>query len=329
MHPPFSDLIGTLFKTSHPAIYDIEFQRHLKNAPWAHWLSQKYYFNVVDEYIDTFIHWIYSSKNNKFSKDLKSESKRYKRKDIIIGTTQSFDEAYFRYKNRRLRLFRGEYGYHTRCYTNYSYLDHPPKGNDSIGEWAEPLGVKDWVILSHPFCGTGDQHPRLKELFDKCEEKNIPLLLDCAWFGTCYDLNFDSLNHPAITEVSFSLSKGIGLGYMRTGLRFSNYPEKENMPIAQHNFYKHLALSHCQIGIYQMKEFSPDWQAYKYLKWYEQLCESYNLLKTKCLHVSRLPLESPYAPHFLIDGTYAKVGVREAFKAIKKKELILSDQTLF
>ena len=243
---------------------------------------------------------------------------------IIVGTTQSFDESYFRYHNRRLRLFRGEYAYHRRCYKNHLWLDQPKTGCFS-GEWAEPLDSNDWIIVSHPFCGTGDEHPKLKELLGQCETKHIPVVLDCAWFGTCFNLCFD-FDHPAITEISFSLSKGIGLGYMRTGLRFSNYPPLENMPIAQQNSYKHLALSNCQIGIWQMKQFDPDWQARKYLKWYQQLCRKYNMLETKCLHISRLSLYNKYRDDFLIDESYAKVGVREALKALRQKKLILEDE---
>lgn len=323
MHPSFSKLIDTLFNTRHYAIYDPEFQKHLKDAPWKHWLSQSNYFNVKEEYVDSFVRWIYSSRINRLTQGCKLDSQRYTRRDIIVGTTQSFDESYFRYHKRRLRLFRGEYGYHRRCYKNHSFLDQPST-EDSPGEWAEPLDLKDWVIVSHPFCGTGNEHPRLKELLNKCESKGIPVVLDCAWFGTCFDLDFD-LDHPAITEISFSLSKGIGLGLMRTGLRFSNYPPSDSMPIAQQNLYRHLVLSNCQIGIYQMKHFGPDWQAHKYLEWYKKLCKKYDMMKTKCLHISLLSRYNKYASHFLVDESYAKVGVREALKAIRKKKLILEN----
>lgn len=314
----FSSLIGTLFTNKHSSVYDPEYQNHLKNAPWEQWLSQAVYFDVKKEYIDTFIQWIYSSKQNHFSKN---SLNKFKRTDIIVGTTQSFDEAYFRYHDKRLRLFRGEYAYHRRCFKNHLWLDLPKKTHPN-GDWAEPLEQGDWVIVSQPFCGTGDEHSKFAELLDKCKKKDIPVVIDCAWFGTCFDINFD-FDHPAITEVSFSLTKGIGLGYMRTGLRFSNYPLSENKPIAQHNLYNHLVFSNCQIGIWQMNRFDPDWSIRKYLKWYKQLCNHYNMLETKCLHISLLPLYNEQADRFLIDDSYAKVAVREALKAVRKKELIL------
>ena len=279
--PDFKDLIGVLFRTRHNAIYDPEYQEHLKKAPWEKWLSQDNYFDVVEEYISVFIDWIYSSQANRISKNL---TERYSRRDITVGTTQTFDEAYFRYAGRRLRMFRGEYAYHRRCYPNYEWLDLPAQQNH---EWGEGLGSKDWVIVSHPFCGTGAEHPKLKELLERCEKKNVPVIMDCAWFGTCFDLNFD-FSHPALKAVAFSLSKGIGLGLMRTGLRFSSYKNK-NRPIAQQNNYKHLVLNNCQIGIYQMKQFSPDFTFNKYFCWYKKLCEAYGMKAVNCLHVSLLP----------------------------------------
>ena len=316
MNGSFSELVGSLFLTNHYSVYDIEFQKHLQKAPWGEWLRQSHYFKVKQEYIDCLIDWIYSSRRNHLSDSLKPKRNHYKRRDIIIGTTQSFDEAYFRYSNRRLRVFRGEYGYHRRCFKNTVWLD------DATGDFSEPLDKNDWVIVSLPFCGSGREHPLLKDLFEECLLKQAPLLIDCAWFGTCFDVSFD-LSHPAITEVSFSLSKGIGLGYMRTGLRFSNYPESETMPIAQHNIRDHLVFSSCQIGIYQMEKFKPDWQVEKYHGWYQQLCQKYNMIQTKCLHVALLPSDHAFASHFLIDEIYSKVGVREALKAIRQKRLLL------
>jgi len=317
----FDELLGKVFRNRHNAIYDPMFQKSLKEAPWEQWLSEPGYFEVQDQYIERFIDWIYSSKRNKLTDGCKFHSTRYSRRDIIIGTTQSFDEAYFRYAGRRLRMFRGEYAYHRRVYKNHAWLDEHI-GKNSNGEWADTIEPGDWVVLSHPFCGTGSEHPKMKELLDTCHALDVPVVLDCAWFGTCFDLEFD-LNHPAITEVSFSLSKGIGLGNMRTGVRWSNYPKNDMMPIAQQNSYGHLVLGNCQLALHQMEQFGPDWQADKYLDWYKQLCDKYSMEETNCLHVTMLPRYHKDFEYFLIDESYVKVGVREALKAVRRGELKL------
>jgi hypothetical protein len=317
----FDELLGKVFRNRHNAIYDPMFQKSLKEAPWEQWLSEPGYFEVQDQYIERFIDWMYSSKRNKLTDGCKFHSTRYSRRDIIIGTTQSFDEAYFRYAGRRLRLFRGEYAYHRRVYKNHAWLDEHI-GKNSNGDWADTVEPGDWVVLSHPFCGTGSEHPKMKELLDTCHALDVPVVLDCAWFGTCFDLEFD-LNHPAITEVSFSLSKGIGLGNMRTGVRWSNYPKNDMMPIAQQNSYGHLVLSNCQLALHQMEQFSPDWQADKYLDWYKQLCAKYSMIESNCLHVTMLPRYHKDFEYFLIDESYVKVGIREALKAVRRGELKL------
>jgi len=315
----FDELVGKVFRNKHNAIYDPLFQKQLRSAPWQDWLSQPGYFEVQDQYIERFIDWMYSTKLNRLTNGCKFHSKRYTRRDIIIGTTQSFDEAYFRYAGRRLRMFRGEYAYHRRCYRNFAWLDEHI-GNKANGEWADPIEPGDWVIISLPFCGTGGKHSKHEELLDRCAELDVPVILDCAWYGTCHDLDFD-LDHPAITEVSFSLSKGIGLGNMRTGVRFSNYAKGDMMPIAQQNAYGHLVLGNCQLALHQMEEFGPDWQANKYLEWYKKLCAKYSMLETNCLHVTMLPRYHKHFDYFLIDESYIKVGVREALKAIRRGEL--------
>ena len=80
-----------------------------------------------------------------------SSSKRYTRRDITVGTTQSFDEAYFRYAGRRLRMFRGEYAYPDAVTETHAWLDEHI-GNKANGEWAEPLEPGDWVVVSMSFC---------------------------------------------------------------------------------------------------------------------------------------------------------------------------------
>ena len=96
-----------LFQTRHNAIYDPEFQKHLANAPWKEWLSKPGYFEVKEEYLEKIDAWLHNSENNTLT-----GLDNFKTHDLIHGTTQAFDEAYYRHANRRLRIFRGEYAYH-------------------------------------------------------------------------------------------------------------------------------------------------------------------------------------------------------------------------
>lgn len=127
------------------------------------------------------------------------------------GTTESFDKFYMRHPNRRFRCYRGEYLYHTLCWTasghDWSFIDDGP------------LAENDAVVLSWPFADTGDKKHH-DSLLDQCAGLGIPVLIDCAFFGICADHQFD-FDHPAITDVCFSLSKALPVSYLRIGVRFS------------------------------------------------------------------------------------------------------------
>ena len=292
-----------LFQSRHNAIYDPEFQKHLADAPWKEWLSEPGYFEVRHQYLADIHNWIMSSKRN----SVKGLT-RFKHRDMINGTTQAFDEAYYRYSKRRLRILRGEYAYHKRVVKDFVFLD------DENGNYI-PVEDNDWVITSYPFCGNGSIPPHFDRLQDDCLEKDVPLILDCAWFGTCRDLTID-VYHPAITEVCFSLTKGIGLGNIRSGIRYSDY--EDDLPIRQQNDYNHLPLGAAQVGIWQMQKFGPDYIPDRYEKIYEHVCFANNLKETNCMMIAMLGKDHADYNYYLIDSLYSKVGIREAVKKVRQ-----------
>ena len=298
-----------LFLTKHAAIYDPKFQERLYNAPWKEWLGQSGYFDVKDEYLETIDKWVRSSTELKYN-----NLDRFKYRDLIHGTTQAFDEAYYRYKERRLRTYRGEYAYHKRVQGQRNFIDNKD------GSYV-PIESNDWVIISLPFCGNGYQPPLLEKVLNDCTDLNVPVLIDCAWFGThstdiikgLWKINLD---YPCIKEVCFSLSKSLGLGNMRSGIRYSNYDD--NLPIRQQNNYNHLPLGLAQIGLWQMQEFTPDYIGNKYYRRRQLICAENNIITTPVMHIGLLDKNHPDYEHYLIDDVYSKVGIREAIKLHRK-----------
>tara|TARA_B100000073_G_C23714861_1_gene565576 strand:- start:411 stop:1334 length:924 start_codon:yes stop_codon:yes gene_type:complete len=297
-----------VFLPDHKALYRAEYQKRIADAPWKEWLSKPNFFMVRDEYLDKIHEWIHSTKLNKVT-----GLDRFKCRHMTVGSTHAFDEAYYRYseiQSRRLRTFRGEYAYHKRIRTDRVRLD------DKEGNY---LGVEenDWVILSQPFCGNGGEQPHIKTLLDDCLAKGVPVVIDCAWYGTCRDIHID-VTHPAIKEVCFSLTKGIGLGNIRSGARYSNY-EDDHLPIAQQNLYNHLPLSCAQVGIWQMDAFSPDnqWETFGHIN--EKLIKENGLIQTNCIHVALLEKGHPDYGYFEIEDSRSKVGLRFALKKEYKR----------
>ena len=311
-----TDLIdNNLLRTRHNAVYDFTFKEALRDAPWKEWLSEDTYFECKEEYLEKIDAWLHNTENNTLT-----GLDNFKTHDLIHGTTQAFDEAYFRHANRRLRIFRGEYAYHRRVFKNHLFL------NNANDEYEDKLQENDWVIVSVPFCGNGGEPPQhYQQVLDDALYLGIPVLIDCAWYGTCYDMNID-LAHPAIQEVCFSLTKGLGIGNLRTGIRYSNYDSNDQNPIRQQNDYNHLPLGAAQIGIHMMETFPIDRIPDKYKQWQHDLCDVMGLKPANCIHIGMADKDSELWNKFFIDEMYKKVGLREALKAIRKQHLLIRDK---
>ena len=283
---------GQYISSKTAAIYDYAFDKALAAIPWHEWLmDSRTQFQCKSEFITGVNRWIHSTRCNSVQ-----SLERFTQQHVIVGTTQAFDEAYFRYNNRRLRCFRGEYAYHRRCFKNFLYVEDAP------------LETGDWLIISWPFCSTGGQHPLQQATLDTARSLDVPVLLDCAYFGTCTHMQFD-YSHPAIKEVCFSLTKGLGLGDFRIGIRYSDF--SDNTPIFQQNAYQHLPFANMRIGLHMMNQFSPDFIPDKYLSSQRAICEKYGLFATNCMHLALGPAEWD---DFKVDSTYVRVGIRNLVK---------------
>lgn len=289
-------IANNLISQKTQAIYDYDFIKALQKIPFAEWMSQPAPLRCRKEYLDFYKSWIHSSKLNTIS-----GLERFSRHDLINGTTQTFDEAYFKYAHRRLRVFRGEYRYHMRTVSSWAFIDD------------EPLESGDYVIVSAPFCSLGDTHPEFYNILDTCWALQIPVIVDMAYFGTCEGFTLD-VSHPAIESVSFSLSKGTGLGDIRSGIRYSNL--NDNFPICQQNNYEHTVLLAAKVGLHMMQNFSPDFIPHRYSETQKRVCSLLNIQPTKCMH---LALGDSSWAAFSIDGLYNRIGLRELVRAEYKK----------
>lgn len=209
-----------------------------------------YDLSTLPKYCNSFRHWIQSTKLNTVS-----GLEQYPVVDFCAGTSEAFDKFYLKHNQRRLRCFRGEYLYHRLSWQNqnrpWAYLDDMP------------LSANDAVVISLPFADTGDQHPEHTNLLlDQCLELGVPVLLDCAFFGVCGEINFD-FTHPAISEICFSLSKAFPVSTLRIGIRFSRNNDNDSLIVYNNTQYVNLLAA--AIGIKLMTQQHPDeiWQRYR------------------------------------------------------------------
>ena len=280
------------------SVFDYESTKAFKQMPLDEWFSKSPPFDCRNEFIEKID---YRIKNSNLNQIIGLE--RFGNKHVINGTTQAFDEAYWLFKNRRLRIFRGEYAYHRRVNLYCPFIED------------EPLAENDYLIISVPFCSTGDVHLKLNETLDQAYNLNIPVIIDCAYWGTCWGIIID-VSHPAIHQVCFSLTKSLGLGDMRSGIRYSNI--NFDTPITQQHDYNHLQLMALKIGIYMMDRFDPDHIPNKFREAQESACFDAQITPTKCMH---LALGDKNWGHYKIDNMYNRLGIRQLVKERYSKRI--------
>lgn len=280
------------------AVYDNAFNLLFSNIPWSEWFTKSDPLSCRLEYLDTYVQYLNNMRGNTIH-----GLQRYAQLHLINGTTQTFDEAYQRHATRRLRIFKGEYAYHKRIIPDFCFVED------------EPLAIGDYAIVSVPQCSTGDVPAEWDAFLDRCYALQIPVIVDCAYIGTCIGISF-SVDHPAIESVSFSLTKGTGLGRCRSGVRFSNIDD--NLPIAQQNRYDHTVLAAAKIGIYFMQQLqTPDWIPRRYHAHQISVCNDAGIIPTACMHIA---LGSTAWNAYSVDG-YNRIGIRELVKARKQGKI--------
>jgi len=223
--------------------------------------------SVYDRYIEMFDKWIKSSKNNHLT-----NLDAYTNKKFISGTIQSFDHFYLKHNKLRFRFFQGEFMYHRASMKN-----------NLNWEWlsTEPLMIGDALVISVPFSDTGSMHTKLVSLLDKCEELQIPVLLDMAYYPITKNINLN-LNYTCIDTICFSLSKAFdGAQWLRCGIRYQRYDNDDGIDI--YNSVDMTPRIPMQLAIALMNNFSVDYNWDTYGETYTNVCKTHNLQQTDCV----------------------------------------------
>lgn len=279
--------LKTLFTERPAPLYDKEFHDFGKSliTPNTELFNSEFTSN---QFKTTFNEWITSSNLCTFT-----GLENFEYRDVIQGVTQFIDDIYqMNYGN--VYSIDHDYMYHKRLY-----------GNQFVVSNVNLLPDNSNLIFSLPFPMIGDVHPESQSILDICLKKNVAVHIDAAWIGSARNINFD-FNHPAIHSIGFSLSKGLGLGYSRIGLRYSR--SRKPGPVTIMNDYTMIPRPLCWWGIEFMKRFSHDHLQLKYYKYYKQLCQEYNLLETKCIHLAYN--KDPMHP----------LGIRRALEYLQKND---------
>ena len=207
--------------------------------------------------------WLFASKLNNIT-----GFDKFDRVDIINGCTQFIDAIYMQ---GPVQTLKGDYRYHARLNPNLVY---------SIpGYLRRDLPL----IIAMPFPGTGAVYDQMTEILDECLDKEIPVHIDGAWITCCRDIVFD-VGHPAVRSVGISLSKGLGLGWNRVGLRWIKSQDPDAVTI-MNDFNMNLRAP-TMIGLHFLRNLLPDYLWNTYGDTYYKICKDFDLTPTKSIYLA-------------------------------------------
>lgn len=230
-------------------------------------LSGKLDKDISDAVYDNFKleieQWILSSPFNNFT-GLDS----FPRKDIIIGCTQFIDTIYMK---GPAQVIAGDYRYHARLHPDVAY---------SVPGYLRP-GIP--LIIAMPFPSTGTKHHEMESILDECLAKDIDVHIDGAWVSCCRDIDFD-FSHAAIKSVGISLSKGLGLGWNRVGVRWTRETTADAITIMNDFHMNNRAL--VMIGLHFIRNLPADYLWLTHGDRYYKVCRDFNLTPTHSIYLA-------------------------------------------
>lgn len=218
--------------------------------------------SITKEFCKQYLAWILETKNNKVT-----GIENFPYAVYSNGTTQAFEMFYIKNKHRRFRCFKGEYMYHQLAWRN------------NWPEWKfiedDAIRATDAVVVSLPFSNTGNEHEQLDWLLKTCTAIGVPVLVDCAYFGICANINFD-LTSPCITDVVFSLSKTFPVAHARIGMRLTRIDDDDLMFVYDKINYNNRIGA--KLGLDLMQHFSSDYIYDKYNTQQDLICKTLNII---------------------------------------------------
>ena len=237
--------------------YIEQLQQDVLNGKLDKDITDNVYTNFKKEMTD----WVLQSKLNTIT-----GLDNFNRVDLVNGCTQFIDTVYM---NGPVQVIAGDYRYHARLGNWYTYPGFLNEGKQLIIAW--------------PFPSTGDTHNNMREILDEATDKGISVHVDGAWFTCCRGINFD-ISHPAIKSVAISLSKGLGLGWNRVGLRWTKEHNSDAITI-MNDFNMNLRAP-AMIGLHFLRNLKADYLWNTYGDIYHKICKDFLLTPTKSIYLA-------------------------------------------
>lgn len=243
-------------------VQDINCTKYLKD-PWT-----------VKKFESAFPDWIRAGNRYKLHNfDL------FKYANFSQGTQESFLNFYMMNKDRRLRVFRGDYWWHMEIWSrsgfDWAYIE-----DDDIKE-------NDACICSYPFALYGEEHPRFNWLLDECDKVGAKCLVDFIYLPNSTGVVDIDLSRPCIDEITFSLSKTFPVQTAKIALRMLKRHPKDPMQMSNdENIGNRLSAG---LALELIDKFPVDYMVNKYSDAQDRWCSKLGLKKSSVVHFAYGP----------------------------------------
>lgn len=260
------------------AIKDHTINEFVKRQNITHYLHDPW---TVNRFQDEFPEWI-------------SRGQRYKLKNFELfkyvgfsqGTQESFLNWYMMHKDKRLRVFKGDYWWHMEIWSkagfNWKYIEDEPE-----------ILENDACICSYPFALTGDKHKNFDWLVDQCNKVGADLLVDFIYLPNSDQVVDIDLSADCIKEITFSLSKTFPVQTAKIAVRMLKKKPSDPMQMSNdENISNRLSGG---LALELIHNFPVDYMVTKYQEKQKYWC-------------NKLGLQSTGVVHFGLGENYTAVG---------------------
>jgi len=263
-------------------------------------LTKDYLFkeNIFNEYVSVFKNYLLKDKYNKLF-----GIEEFSYASYTHGTIQAFEDFYSRHSDKRLRWIEGDFAYHKIASRSYGFQGKELKNKNELEEG-------DSFVISVPFSASCEIFDDLDEILKICDEKSIPVLLDCAYLPISQGVKLD-VTHRSIDSLCFSLSKCyFGIERLRTGLRLKR--KFEDDPTDFFNEFSMFNHSGAYVAISLLNKFPPDYLIDLLSPKYRKLCEDNNFKMNNSVIFASLALDHPnYGFYRRGDSIYSRKCLSE------------------
>lgn len=222
--------------------------------------------NISREFLGNWRSWISSSSRNSL-RGLEA----YSSARLTAGSAQIFDHFYIKHHRRRFRVLQGEFMYHSAVFK--LGLDHLKLDSH--------LHPNDAVIISVPFSDLGYQHGMMQDLLRRCDDLEIPVLIDLSYLPVSKHIDLD-LAHGCIDTLAFSISKAWpNAENLRMGVRLQRHDSDDGIDVF--NSVDMVNRLSCHVANQLITRYGVDWNWDTYGDHYYSVITEMDLEPVDCI----------------------------------------------